>query len=174
MEDFDSFLLDHAACERKASATAMTFVAHYPDRSELVGEMIRLAQEELEHFRQTHAWIAARGLVLAPDRRDVYVCAMRALGRRGTEPYFLDRLLVAGIIEARGAERFGIVADSLPTGELRDFYDELRGSEARHHGLFVRLGRTYFDEIVVRERLDALLDEEATIVGELPLRAALH
>jgi hypothetical protein len=34
--DLDAFLLDHAACERKASATAMKFVTHYPDRPELV------------------------------------------------------------------------------------------------------------------------------------------
>ena len=29
---FDEFLLDHAANERKASAMAMSMVAHYPDR----------------------------------------------------------------------------------------------------------------------------------------------
>src|SRR5262249_47755995 len=48
--DFDAFLVDHAACERKASATALTFVAHYPDRAELVSAMIQLAREELDHF----------------------------------------------------------------------------------------------------------------------------
>ena len=36
--DVDSFLRDHAACERKASAAALGFVAHYPDRRELVRE----------------------------------------------------------------------------------------------------------------------------------------
>ena len=53
-EEFDSFLLDHAACERKASATALTFVAHYPDRPELVAAMIQLAREELDHFQQVY------------------------------------------------------------------------------------------------------------------------
>ena len=28
--DMDAFLVDHAACERKASATAMNFVVRYP------------------------------------------------------------------------------------------------------------------------------------------------
>ena len=36
LADLGSFLKDHASCERKASASAMSFVAHYPDRSELV------------------------------------------------------------------------------------------------------------------------------------------
>ena len=32
--DFDTFLTDHANCERKASAMAMSFVAKYPNRKE--------------------------------------------------------------------------------------------------------------------------------------------
>ncbi|MEQ9304482.1 MAG: tRNA isopentenyl-2-thiomethyl-A-37 hydroxylase MiaE, partial [Marinoscillum sp.] len=31
MGDFDEFLKDHANCERKASAMAMSFVAKYPN-----------------------------------------------------------------------------------------------------------------------------------------------
>ncbi len=51
LKDFDAFLLDHASCERKASATALAFTTHYPDRPELVAAMIELAREELEHFQ---------------------------------------------------------------------------------------------------------------------------
>ena len=40
--DFDAFLIDHAGCERKASATALSLVSHYPDRRELVREMVQL------------------------------------------------------------------------------------------------------------------------------------
>ena len=47
----DVFLPDHAAAEKKASSMAMTMVAHYPDKPELVAAMIDLALEELSHFR---------------------------------------------------------------------------------------------------------------------------
>ena len=77
MGDFDAFLLDHAANERKASAMAMHLVSHYPDRTELVREMVDLACEELEHFRLVHRVIEARGLRLAPDTRDAYVRALQ-------------------------------------------------------------------------------------------------
>lgn len=174
LSDFDSFLLDHASCERKASATALQFVSRYPDRPELVREMIALAQEELEHFRQTMAWLERKELVLHRDARDPYVGAMRALVRNGRDQYFLDRLLIAGIVEARGCERFGLVADALPHGELKAFYGEIARSEARHHGLFVRLARRYFDELIVTQRLEELLQAEAKLVARLPLRAALH
>ncbi len=50
MADFDHFLLDHASCERKASANAMSFVVRYPDRKALLEPMICLAKEELAHF----------------------------------------------------------------------------------------------------------------------------
>ncbi len=174
LKDFDSFLLDHAACERKASATAMTLLLHYPDRRELVSAMIELAQEELSHFGQVYERVAERGLVLSPDAKDPYVNRLTREFRQGSEAYFLDRLLVTGIIEARGCERFGLVAEALPPGALKDFYETLTAAEARHRGLFLRLARVYFDEATIGERLDQLLEVEAGILSELPLRAAVH
>ena len=174
LEDFDSFLLDHAACERKASATALTFVSHYPDRRELVSAMIDLAREELEHFHQVYQRIAERGLVLAADTKDPYVNRLAEEFRKGSEAYFLDRLLVAGIVEARGCERFGLVAEALPPGPLKDFYRVLASSEARHRGLFLRLARLYFEEQIVAPRLDELLETEARVIESLPLRPAVH
>ena len=57
MNDFDSFLQDHADCERKASSMAMSFVAKYPDRVEIIPELIETAVEELEHFRDANRCI---------------------------------------------------------------------------------------------------------------------
>jgi len=174
LKDFDAFLLDHAACERKASATAMNLVAHYPDRRALVDAMILLAREELEHFHQVYLRIAERGLRLASDGKDEYVGRLMKLFRKGSEAYFLDRLLVGGVIEARGHERFEIVAEALDPGPLKEFYIEITRSEARHHGLFLKLAKKYFEETAVRKRLDEILEIEAEIVSELPLRPAVH
>ena len=71
--DFDAFLLDHASCERKASAMALSFVSHYPDRVVLVQEMMVLAREELEHFHQMLWLTQAKGLTLLPAEKDLYV-----------------------------------------------------------------------------------------------------
>jgi tRNA-(ms[2]io[6]A)-hydroxylase len=174
LADFDNFLLDHAACERKASATAMSFVAHYPDRPELVEAMIELAQEELRHFADVYRRVAERGLVLSADTKDPYVGRLIREYRDGSAAYFLDRLLVAGIVEARGCERFGLVAEALPAGPMKEFYRDIASSEARHRGLFTRLARFYFDEETVARRADELLDAEARVIAALPLRAAVH
>ena len=174
LKNFDAFLLDHAACERKASATAMSLVAHYPDRSDLVRAMIELAQEELQHFADVYRRIAERGLTLGPDTKDPYVGRLIKEYRDGSDAYFLDRLLVAGIVEARGCERFGLVAEALPAGPMKDFYRDIAASEARHRGLFARLARVYFEEPTVDRRAEELLDVEARLIADLPLRAAVH
>ena len=174
LNDFDAFLIDHAACERKASALGLSLLAHYPDKAELVREMVDFAQEELQHFAQVMALLRERGLVLREDKRDPYVRALMKLIRNGRHEYFLDRLLVAGIVEARGCERFAMVAEALPEGTLKEFYQDITRAEARHHGLFIRLAKVYFSLAEVNERLDTLLDAEANIVKHLEHRAALH
>src|SRR3977135_848765 len=68
MSDFPAFLQDHADCERKASAMAMSFVAKYPDRVEIIPELIETGIEELEHFQQVHAHMQKRGIGLAKER----------------------------------------------------------------------------------------------------------
>jgi tRNA-(ms[2]io[6]A)-hydroxylase len=170
----DVFLPDHAAAEKKASSMAMTMVAHYPDKPELVTAMIDLALEELSHFRAVVKLMHERGLTLLPDEKDAYVNALRRTVRNGTAYYFLDRLLIAGIIEARGAERFGLIAEALPEGELKRFYRSITRSELAHQGLFVQLAENYFDSAEVQIRVDELLVKEAAIVSELPIRLALH
>jgi tRNA-(ms[2]io[6]A)-hydroxylase len=152
----------------------MTMVSHYPDKSELVTAMIDLALEELSHFRAVVRIMHERGLTLLPDQKDVYVNALRRTFRQGKEFYFMDRLLIAGIIEARGAERFGLIAKALPGGDLKRFYDSITRSELGHQGLFLQLAEKYFDPLPVRKRLEELLTTEAAIVSELPVRIALH
>jgi len=177
LADFDSFLLDHAACERKASAMAMHLAAHYRDRRALVDAMVDLACEELDHFRQVYRIASERGLELAPDEKDAYVNAVNGLSRKGTrdgEGYFLDRLLLAGIVEARGCERFGMIAEALPEGRLKSFYLQIELSESRHRDLFLGLAGEYFSQSEVAPRQAELLEAEAQIVARLPIRAALH
>ena len=174
MADFDSFLLDHAAAEKKESGMAISMLSHDPDRVELVAAMADLAVEELSHYREVVKWIHRRGLLTAADEKDPYVLAFREVIRRGREAYLLDRLLTASIIEARGAERFALVAQALEPGPLQTFYRSIARSEARHYQLFLELARHYIDGEVIRRRWNELLDIEAAIVADLPIRAALH
>ncbi len=174
MQDFDTFLLDHAAAEKKAAGMALSMISHYPDRRELVDAMSELAVEELSHFKEVIRWIHRRGLQLGPDTKDPYVHAMRDQIRQGKDAYFLDRLITSGIIEARGCERFALVSEALTEKPLKNFYRAIARSEQRHYEQLLSLAKLYFDESLVTARADELLDVEADIVASLPIRAALH
>lgn len=174
LSDMDTFLIDHAAAEKKASGMAISMLSHYPDRTRLVKAMIDLSIEEMTHFREVVKIMTERGLQLGSDEKDPYVNQFRQVMRKGSDAYFLDRLLVGGIIEARGCERFGLVGEALPAGKLQDFYRLIARSEDKHNTLFYDLALEYFDRDSVLARTDELLDIEAGIVEQLPLRAALH
>ena len=172
--DFDTFLIDHAAAEKKAAGMAMSMLSHYPDREALVTAMLDLALEEMTHFREVVKLMHKRGLILGADTKDAYVGQLRKLMRKGSDVYFLDRLVIGGIIEARGCERFGLVAQALPEGELKKFYTAITESESRHENLFIELAQRYFPQVQVDARVDELLDAEASICASLPIIAALH
>lgn len=174
LSDFNTFLNDHAQAEKKASGMAMSMLSHYPDKPDLVKAMIDLAIEELAHFREVIKLMRTQDLNLGSDEKDPYVNAFRKHMRNGTALYLLDRLLIAAIIEARGCERFGLIAQHHSDPELQQFYQLIADSESKHHMLFIELAELYFDTATVEERLHELLDIEADIVKQLPIRAALH
>ncbi len=174
LADFGTFLQDHAAAEKKASGMAMSMLSHYPDRKSLVRAMIDLALEELIHFKQVHKLLVARDMELGRDEKDMYIKKIRAVCRGGSNEFLMDRLLVAGVIEARGYERFSMVADALAPGKDKELYVAIAKSEGKHKDLFVELAYEYFDKELVDKRLEEILIAEAEICASLPFRAALH
>ena len=172
--DFDTFLLDHANCERKASAMAMSMVAKYPDRRQLIPGLIDLAREEIEHFQEVYALLDQRGLTLKKDAPDPYVQQLLSAARHGRDERLIDRMLIASVIECRGAERFGILAESLEDEAMSAFYHRLWKSELKHGHLFVHLLLKEFEQDTIYPRLEELLKLEADIVSTLAFRPALH
>lgn len=175
LADFDSFLQDHANCERKASAMAMHFVAKYPDREKMIPELIETAIEELEHFQQVYQIMVERGVPL-PHKigPDPYAGQLMDLCRTNPRDRFLDRLVVASVVETRGAERFRLIADNLEDPELKKFYKMFWTSEAKHGHIFVKFALWYFEESEVYDRLGYFIEKEAEILAGLEIRSALH
>jgi tRNA-(ms[2]io[6]A)-hydroxylase len=174
LADFDSFLVDHASCERKANAMLMSMIIKYPDRLNFIPRLIELAQEELEHFAEAYALMAQRGLQLGRDTPDPYVNQLLAAARHGRDERFIDRMLIAAVIESRGAERFRLIAENISDPELANFYSRLWKAEVKHAHIFVLLLNQEYDPDLIRGRHQELLKIEAQIVDGLELRAALH
>lgn len=175
MADFPSFIQDHASCEKKASAMAMSLVSKYPDRPKIISPLIDTAIEELEHFRDVVAWMDKLGVPLPSDmQQDLYVNQLIALVRKGRDEGLIDRLCLGSIIECRGAERFRLVEEALTEPGIKRFYKILWASEAKHGNMFVELALEYFAPEIVFSRLEELLEAEAQILQGLEIKSALH
>jgi len=175
VKDLDSFLQDHADCERKASAMAMSFIAKCPDKTEIIPELIETAKEELDHFDMVYKVMEKRGVVLKKElKQDQYINDLIALCRTHPDERLMDRLLLASIVECRGAERFKLISEALHDEELKLFYKMLWTSEAKHGNIFVRFALNYWDKEKVYERLKELTVKEGEICSKLEWRSALH
>ncbi len=174
LEDFNALLVDHAHCEKKAAATALSLVSSYPEYERVVQRMSALAIEELRHFRAVLRLMRKRGVALTRDPGDPYVQALLKQMRHGLTTRLVDRLLVAGVIEARSHERLGLLADALDDPELSAFYANLSRVEAGHADLFVKLALHYGKPDETRARLAEWVKLEAEILAELPIRPRIH
>ncbi len=173
VQHFDEVLVDHAHCEKKAAAHALSMLAAFPNVPGLPRAMARLAREEAGHLGQVLALMEKRGLSLGRDPGDPYAQGLQAQVRQPARERLLDRLLISALIEARSEERLRLLSEALPDAELRGFYARLAESEEGHFQLFLRLARKSTG-VEFQARLEELLLVEARLVRELPLRAAIH
>jgi tRNA-(ms[2]io[6]A)-hydroxylase len=160
----DLLLIDHAHCEKKAAGVAMNLLFAYVEHADLTRAMTEIVQEELDHFHQVRAILDRRGIRFYKLPPSQYGPKLHQLVGKDEPQRAVDRLLVAGLIEARSCERFGLLRDRLADRELADFYGSLFESEARHHSTYVRLAKQFLPEEAVRQRLAELSDAEAAIV----------
>ena len=138
-------LVDHANCEKKAASTALSFIFTYSEDMDLTGRMSRLAREELRHFEQVQRLmqqLQVPFMRMSPSR---YGEGMRRALRRDEPGRLLDLLICGALIEARSCERFIGLAPRLDE-PLCGFYDGLAASEARHHGLYLRLAEQRYPQ----------------------------
>ena len=162
----DDVIIDHAHCEKKAAGVAMNLLFSYVDHSELARAMTEIVNEELEHFRLVLDILERRGIPFRKLSPSSYGARLHDLIRKEEPARAVDRLLVAGLIEARSCERFALLGEHVADAELRDFYRGLFESEARHHSTYVRLAAGFAAEETVRERLHELAAAEAAIIEQ--------
>jgi len=170
----DEILIDHAHCEKKAAGVAMNLLFSYVDHLPLARAMTEIVNEELAHFHLVLDLLERRGIRFRKLSPSSYGQRLHAVVRKEEPARAVDRLLVAGLIEARSCERFAVLRDHVADAELREFYGSLFESEARHHATYVRLACDVAPEETVRERLHWLAAEEAAIIAKGDPVARMH
>jgi tRNA-(ms[2]io[6]A)-hydroxylase len=177
-KNIEEILTDHAYCEQKAATNAISIMISYPYYTDLVEDMVKLAQEELSHFEMVHQKIKDRGYKLGFERKDDYVGELYKFMRKGDhrkEIVLIDRLLFGAIIEARSCERFKLLSEEINDEELKQFYRELMISEATHYTLFIGFARKYGSHVEdIDKRWQDWLNYEAEIVKGYGKKETIH
>ena len=94
-------MIDHANCEKKAAATAMSLMHRYTDNTALLNKMSRLAREELRHFEQVLKLMSQRGITYESVTASRYAQGLRDQVRKKDPQKLVDTLIVGALIEAR-------------------------------------------------------------------------
>ena len=173
--NLEEILTDHAWCEQKATTNAITIITMVPEYPEIITELLKIAQEELEHFQMVHEIIKKRGYTFGRERKDDYVGQLFKFIVQGTrENYIIDRMLFAAMIEARSCERFKVLTENIKDEELKVFYKELMISEAGHYATFIKFARQLGDPEKVNKRWEEWLDYEAEIIKSYGKKESIH
>ncbi|OQD42666.1 tRNA-(ms[2]io[6]A)-hydroxylase [Croceivirga radicis] len=175
-KNIEEILTDHAYCEQKAASMAISLIIGFPDKSDLVKEMIALSREEMGHFNMVHEKILERNLNLGRERKDEYVIELMKFFPKGGSKttHLVHKLLYAAMIEARSCERFRLLSENINDADLRDFYRKLMVSEANHYTMFLKFARKYGEKEVVDKKWQDLLNYEAEIMKKLGKKETMH
>jgi len=173
LEDLDAVHADHLHCERKAAQSALSLIRSYPERTDLVTAMARLAHDETRHVVQVSQLMNRRGQPASYDFGDDYAAALRDHIRKGEPARLLDRLLVFAIIEGRSAERLALLGGALPDDKARALYQSLAEAEVRHRDIFLALARDAAPP-AWRDRAAELAAVEAGILRNRTVVARIH
>lgn len=176
--NLEEILTDHAWCEQKAATNAITIITLNSQHETLVTELLKLAQEELEHFQMVHDIIKERGYTLGRERKDHYVNQLFKFTRQGgnktRNEALVDRLLFSAMIEARSCERFKLLSERINDKKLSTFYRELMISEAGHYTTFLGFARKYGQDIDVEKRWQELVTFEGEIIKSYGKSETIH
>lgn len=174
--NIEEILTDHAWCEQKAATNAMKIISQNPELTDLVSEMLLLAQEEVEHFKMVHDIIKKRGYTLGREKKDSYVNELFKARIKGgnRQQSLIDRLLFSAMIEARSCERFRVLSENIKDEELSKFYHELMISEAGHYTTFLGFARKYAGDIDVEKQWQELLVKEGEIIKSYGKSNTIH
>ena len=174
--NLEEILTDHAWCEQKAATNAITILTYNSEHEDIVTQLTEIAIEEMQHFQMVHNIIKARGYTLSRERRDDYVGQLiKFLKKDGSRNQsFIDRLLLAAMIEARSCERFRVLSENIKDEELAKFYRELMISEAGHYTTFLKLAKKYATDVDVDKRWKQWLDYEGEIITNYGKKETIH
>jgi tRNA 2-(methylsulfanyl)-N6-isopentenyladenosine37 hydroxylase len=168
-----TLLVDHANCEKKAASTALALIFAYPEDRAMSVALSRLAREELKHFEQVERLMKKLDVPYLRIKPGRYASELRKLVRTHEPGRKLDLMIVHALIEARSCERFRLLSQRLPQ-EVRDLYEQLERSEARHFEIYLEFAQREFEADEIAARLELIAGNEAELATRPDCELRFH
>jgi tRNA-(ms[2]io[6]A)-hydroxylase len=176
LNNFAEFLKDHADCERKSSEMALSFVGKYPQKREIISSLITISIESLQNFQKAHALLSKLDSELDPEMsQDLYLKELTWASRSGRKERFIDRMIIAALVEARNSERFLLISSNHSDKQISKLYADLANVKERHSDVYLELLKVAgISDQIIKSRLKFFVDVESKIVKESEPEPALH
>jgi len=174
--NIEEVLTDHAWCEQKAASNCISLITMLPEHTHIITELIKIAQEEMDHFEQVHEIIKSKGWVLGRERKDHYVNELYKFMHKGgsRQTHLVERLLFSAMIEARSYKIFKELSDTIDDEKMAKFYKDLMISEANHYTVFINFANEIGEGMDVKKRWEEWLAYEADIIKSYGKSEAIH
>lgn len=162
-ENVALLLIDHAHCEKKAAANALSLIHCYPQHVDLVMKLSKLAREELRHLEMVLQMMKQLGIKFKGLSASRYAATLQQQVRKQEPERLIDLLIIAAFIEARSCERFYRVIPHL-NDKLAAFYQKLLASEARHYQLYLNFANNFAQQHHLETRIEFFRELETELI----------
>jgi len=171
-----ALLIDHANCEKKAAATAMSLIWRHTGNTDLLQKMSQLAREELLHFEQVCSLMRERDVQYVELSASRYAAGLREQCRSQEPGRLVDTLLVGALVEARSCERFHGLAEQIEPQDpaLAKYYRSLLRAEGRHFEDYLALASAQASPHEIESRLNLLRGHEQRLIESQDLEFRFH
>lgn len=176
LDAMPELVIDHANCEKKAAASAMSLLNRYPKHRGIVRRMSPLAREELRHFEQVTRLMEKTGIEWRHVSASRYAGGLRDRVANDEPERLVDLLIVGAFIEARSCERFALLAPKIGA-PFAEFYRGLLASESRHFMDYLALARQCSasdEDAWLERRIDRIREVENRLVTEPDRQVRFH
>lgn len=174
IDNFSLLLLDHAHCERKASAFAIQLISKYPHQEQLIHALSPIAREELLHFEKMLHILKKRHIKIQPLHSCRYSKKLHLQrSKNDNQQQLIDDLIIAAIIEARSCERFFALLPYLEQHgdkEVFRFYQHLAMAEQRHFEVYLEFANQLTNSIEERIETFIAIENETILQPETMFR----
>lgn len=172
LTELPTLLVDHAQCEHKAAASAMSLMYRHAEFDELLDKMTQLVREEILHFEQVIKIMRERGVEYGHQTPSRYAATLLKHVRNRPPERLVDKLIVGAFVEARSCERFSKLVPVLDE-QLAKFYHSLLRSEARHFEDYLELAEIA-EGGSVEDRVAFFREKEAELISSPDSQFRFH